>query len=98
MIFMASMTSAININVDTEIKNEATIILKGLGLNMSTFINMALAQVVKRNGVPFEVVNPTPSKEMVKALSEVNEMVNNPQKYPRYSNREDLKKALLSDD
>lgn len=95
---MANMTSAININVDTEIKNEATAILKGLGLNMSTFINMALAQVVKRNGVPFEVVNPTPSKEMLKALSEVNEMINNPQKYPRYSNREDLKKALLSDD
>ena len=95
---MASMTSAININVDTEIKNEATAILKGLGLNMSTFINMALMQVIKRNGVPFEVVNPTPSKEMVEALKEVNEMINNPQKYPRYNNREDLKKALLSDD
>ncbi len=95
---MASMTSAININVDTELKNEATIILKGLGLNMSTFINMALTQVVKRNGVPFEVVNPAPSKELLEALSEVNEMINNPEKYPRYSNREDLKKALLSDD
>lgn len=95
---MASMTSAININVDKEIKDEATIILKGLGLNMSTFINMALTQVVKRNGVPFEVVNPTPSKEMLEALKEVNEMINNPQKYPRYNNREDLKKALLSND
>lgn len=95
---MASMTSAININVDTEVKNEATTILKGLGLNMSTFINMALTQVVKRNGVPFEIVNPTPSKEILEALAEVNEMINNPEKYPRYSNREDLKKALLSDD
>lgn len=95
---MASMTSAININVDTEVKNEATTILKGLGLNMSTFINMALTQVVKRNGVPFEIVNPTPSKELLEALAEVNEMINNPEKYPRYSNREDLKKALLSDD
>ncbi len=95
---MASTTSAININVDTEIKDKATTILKGLGLNMSTFINMALMQVVKRNGVPFEVVNPTPSKEMLEALKEVNEMINNPQKYPRYNNREDLKKALLSDD
>ncbi len=95
---MASMTSAININVDTEIKDQATTILKGLGLNMSTFINMALMQVIKRNGVPFEVVNPTPSKEMLEALKEVNEMINNPQKYPRYSNRKDLKKALLSDD
>ena len=95
---MASMTSAININVDTQLKDEATTILKGLGLNMSTFINMALTQVVKRNGVPFDVVNPTPSKEMLEALAEVNEMINNPEKYPRYSNREDLKKALLSDD
>lgn len=49
-----------------------------------------LAQVVKRKGG-----NPTPSKNMLEALAEVNEMINNPQKYPRYSNREDLKKALL---
>jgi DNA-damage-inducible protein J len=95
---MASMTSAININVDAQVKEEATAILKDLGLNMSTFINMALTQVVKRNGVPFEVVNPTPSKDMIEALAEANEMINNPQKYPRYRNREDLKKALLSDD
>ena len=95
---MSSMTSAININVDTQIKNEATSILKGLGLNMSTFINMALTQVVKRNGVPFEIVNPTPSKDMIEALMEVNEMINNPEKYPRYSNWNDLKESLLSDD
>lgn len=95
---MANITSAININVDTQLKEEATTILKGLGLNMSTFINMALTQVVKRNGVPFEVVNPKPSKDMLEALAEVNEMINNPEKYPRYNNWEDLKKALLSDD
>ncbi len=94
---MAKTTSAINVNVDTQIKEEATTILKGLGLNMSTFINMALIQVVKRNGLPFEV-NPTPSKEMLEALQEENEMINNPQKYPRYRNWEELKRALLSDD
>jgi DNA-damage-inducible protein J len=95
---MANMTSAININVDTKIKNEATAILKGLGLNMSTFINMALTQVVKRNGVPFEITNPKPSKDMLEAFAEINEMINNPDKYPRYNNREDLKKSLLSDE
>ena len=67
---MASLTSAINVNVDTKIKNEATEILKGLGLNMSTFINMALAQVVKRDGVPFEIVNPKPSRKLKKSLKE----------------------------
>lgn len=95
---MASMTSAININVDTKLKDEATSILKDLGLNMSTFINMALTQVVKRNGVPFEVTNPTPNKELLEALKEVEEMINNPEKYPRYDNWKDLKKALLSDE
>lgn len=94
----ANSTSAINVNVDTRIKDEATYILKDLGLNMSTFINMALTQVVKRNGVPFDVVNRVPSKDMLEALAEVNEMVNNPEKYPRYQNWEDLEKSLLSDD
>lgn len=95
---MASMTSAININVDTKVKNEATAILKSLGLNMSTFINMALIQVVNKNAVPFEVTSSTPKRELLDALSEVDEMIDDPEKYPRYSNREELKKALLSDD
>lgn len=95
---MASMTSAININVDTKIKEEATSILKDLGLNMSTFINMALTQVVKRNGIPFEITNPTPTKEVLEALKEVEEMISNSEKYPRYNNWKDLKEALLSDE
>ncbi len=95
---MSNMNSAININVDKNLKEEATSILKGLGLNMSTFINMALIRVVKRNGVPFEVSNPVPSRELLDALTEADEMIGNLKKYPRYSNREDLKKALLSDD
>lgn len=95
---MANLTSVINVNVDSRIKKDASNILKDLGLNMSTFINMALIQVVKRNGLPFEVVNTKPDKDMIEALSEVNEMINNPEKYPRYSNREDLKKSLLSND
>lgn len=95
VLFMASKSS-ININVDTQVKEEATAILKGLGLDMNTFINMALIQVVKRKGLPFEVVNDTPSKDMLEALTEVNEMISNPEKYPRFSNREDLKKALIN--
>jgi DNA-damage-inducible protein J len=92
------MTTLINVNVDTQIKEEATNILKGLGLNMSTAINMFLTQVVKRDGIPFEVVNPKPSQEMLQALAEVEDMKKNPDKYPSYDNREDLKRALLSDD
>ena len=91
------MTTLINVNVDKQIKEEATSILKGLGLNMSTAINMFLAQVVKRDGIPFEVANPKPTKEMLQALIEVEDMKKNPDKYPSYDNKEDLKKALLDD-
>lgn len=95
---MASLTSAINVNVDTKVKEQATVILRGLGLNMSTFINMALTQVVKRDGIPFDVVNPKPNNDINEILLEIKEMINDPEKYPRYNNREDLKKALLTDD
>ena len=95
---MANLTSAININVEKQVKEKATSILKDLGLNMSTFINMALVQVIKRNGVPFEIVNPAPSKDLKEALEEVNDMINKPEQYKRYSNWKDLKKDLLNDD
>ena len=95
---MASLTTALNVNVDAKNKEEATNILKGLGLNMSTAINMFLAQIVKRDGIPFEVTNPKPSKDLIIALKEANEIMENIDKHPGYTNREDLKKALLSDD
>ncbi len=95
---MANLTSAINIQVDTQTKKEATAILSDLGLSMSTAINLFLRQVIKRDGLPFEVTNPKPTKDLLEALKEAEDIINNPDKYPRYSNREDLKKALLSDD
>jgi DNA-damage-inducible protein J len=64
---MNSRTSIINVNVDKKLKEESANILKDLGLNMSTFINMALTQVVKRNGVPFEISNSVPNKELVES-------------------------------
>ncbi len=95
---MANITSAINVNVDSKVKDEATAILKDLGLNMSTAINMFLVQVVKREGIPFEVTNPKPSKDTLEALEEVKEIINDSNKYPRYTNRVDLKNSLVADD
>lgn len=95
---MASLMASINVNVDAQVKKEATSILKDLGLNMSTAINMFLTQVVKRDGIPFEIVNSKPSKDMLAALKEIEKMINDSKKYPRYNNREDLEKSLLSND
>lgn len=56
---MESITSAISVQVDTRDKEMANDILKNLGLNMSTFVNMAIKQLLYTNGLPFEVKNPT---------------------------------------
>ena len=54
---MANLTSAINIQVDSDTKKQATDILNNLGLSMSTAINIFLKQVIKRDGIPFEIVS-----------------------------------------
>lgn len=93
---MASLTTTINVNVDSKLKQEATDILNDLGLNMSTAINIFLNQVVKRKGIPFSIVQKKPSKELIEALIEAEEIRNNPNR-KGYNNIEELMKALLDD-
>lgn len=91
---MASLTSAINVNVDAKVKEEATAILKDLGLNMSTAINMFLVQVIKKDGIPFEIVNPKPSKDLIRALKELEDMETGKKDYKTFDNVDDLMKDL----
>ena len=56
---MENTTSAISVQVDLQDKEMANDILKSLGLNMSTYVNMAIKQLLYTNGLPFEVKNPT---------------------------------------
>lgn len=56
-ISMEKQNAVINVNVDAKLKNDANTVLKELGLNMSSAINMFLVQVVKKNGIPFEIIN-----------------------------------------
>ncbi len=55
---MENLTSAISVQVDLQDKENANEILKTLGLNMSTFVNMAIKQLLYTNGLPFEVKSP----------------------------------------
>ena len=62
---MENKTSAINIQVDSNVKKEATDVLTELGLSMSSAINLFLKQVVKKNGIPFEITNVSPKKKIL---------------------------------
>ena len=96
---MKSLTSAINVQVDKKDKEIATSILKDLGINMSTFINMAIKQVIKKNGLPFEVTNPKPSKELLDALKEGDDIIQEIRDGKRtgYNNVNEMLRAIIDD-
>lgn len=73
---MANNTSAININVDSNIKKEATELFNSLGLNMSTAINLFLRKSINEGGIPFEIKNSKPTRELKKALKEAKKIEN----------------------
>lgn len=95
---MANNTSAININVDSNIKKEVTELFNSLGLNMSTAINLFLRKSINEGGIPFEIKISKPTRELKKALKEAKKIENGEILVKSFDNREDLKKALLSDD
>ena len=98
MILMTNLTSAINVNVPVEVKEESNNIFNNLGLNMSTAINMFLKRVIYERGIPFPVKEPKPSKELLEALQELDYMEKHPEEYKSYTNMDDLKKDLLDDE
>ena len=97
---MQTLTNGvINVHVDPKDKEEATIILKDLGLNMTTLINMTLKQVIKRKAVPFEIVNPTYSDELETALKEgqIIEQEYKEGKRKGYNNAKEMVRSILND-
>ena len=91
----------INVHVDPKDKEEATKILKDLGLNMTTLINMTLKQVIKRKAIPFEVALPTStySDELENALKE-SVIIENEYKTGKrkgYNNANEMMRSILND-
>ena len=91
---MESLTTTISVQVDRKDKEIATGVLTNLGLNMSTYVNMAIKQLINKDGVPFDVVNPRPSKELLEALQEGEDILNGKIKAKGYTNMYDLLKDL----
>ena len=83
---MGSFTTAISVQIDKKDKELATNILNSLGLNMSTYINMAIKQLINKDGVPFEVVNKKPNKELLKALKEGQDILDGKKDFKSFSN------------
>lgn len=93
---MGSFTTAISVQIDKKDKELATNILNSLGLNMSTYINMAIKQLINKDGIPFEVVNKKPNKELLKALKEGQDILDGKKDAKSYTDMYELLKDLKS--
>ena len=89
---MGSLAKSTNLNirVDSNLKKEAENLFKKLGLNMSSAINVFLAQSVREQAIPFEIYVEKPSKKLTKALKEADKIEKHPDKYKSYNNMEEL--------
>jgi len=87
---MANLTGTINVNVDINVKKQANAILNDLGLNMTTAINMFLTQIIKQDGIPFEVKNPRPTRELIKSLKEADDIMSGKSESKIYHNIDEL--------
>lgn len=95
---MANLTSAINVNVPIEVKEEATSLFNSLGLNMSTAINMFLKRAISVRGIPFEIKELKPSKEFREALKELDYMEQHPNEYKVYHDVDEMFEDILNEE
>ena len=84
------MMSTITIRVDGELKEEASVLFKDLGMDMTTACTLFLKKAVAMEGIPFSVSR-VPNKETRKAISDAMEERN---LAGPYKTMEDLKAAL----
>ncbi len=99
MIKMANLTSVITVKVPKDVKEEANKIFNNLGLNMSTAINMFLKRTISERGIPFELkeINNKPSKDLMEALHEGEDILNGKIKQKCYHNVDEMFNDILND-
>ena len=88
-IFSGMSTVAKNFRIDSELNDQATKLLEGLGLSMSQAVSMFLKQVVLHRGLPFKVEYPQYSNELMDAIEEAKQLEANPNT-KRYTDMDEM--------
>lgn len=87
------MIANLNIRTEKEIKESAEDILSQLGLTMSAAVNIFLRQVIRENGIPFELKLKEPNPETMEAIQESRRIASD-KDVQGYTSLEDLRAAL----
>lgn len=87
----------VNIRMEESTKTAFDKFCNEIGLSVSSVFNLFAKTVVREQRIPFEITTEIPNKTTRLALEEYNEMLNNPEKYKRYSTfKEALDEVLFN--
>lgn len=93
-----SNTTNMTIRIDKDLKKSVDSLFKNLGTNTNSAINMFLRQCVREQGLVFTpTMAPTPSKELLSSLQEIEDYKNGKVKLESYEDIKALRKALIDD-
>jgi DNA-damage-inducible protein J len=69
VIIMTNTKSAVNVKIDTSVKEMATLLLARMGIDQTTAIDMFYRQIIKEKALPFKPeVTPTLDEQIVAAI------------------------------
>jgi len=81
-----------NITLDPKLKKEATLLLKEMGLDLSTYVSLSLKAMINEQGLPFNVkaksIKQKISPAMKEVMEEYEDMCKHPEKYKNYTVKE----------
>ena len=84
-----------NISLEPGLKKEAQSLFADLGMDLTTAVTIFLKQSVREQAFPFTIKREVPNAETRAALEEYSEMKNNPDKYKRYDDFQDVIDEVL---
>lgn len=94
---MASNTVNVTIRMDAELKERAEDFFAGLGMSLSTAINIFIRQCLREDKIPFQVGYTAPSKAAMGVIYEAERLARDLEQ-KEYDDVEEALQALKKDD
>ncbi len=79
----------VTIRMDKDLKKQADEVLDELGMSFTTAVTLFIKQCVRDKQFPFEP-RLEPNKKTIKALQELDRMINHPEEYKRYNSFQEI--------
>lgn len=90
-------TTSVTMRIDEKVKEQLQELMKNLGLDMTTFFTMAAKQAIREQALPFHPnMECVPNIETLKAMGEVEYLIEHPEARKGYTDVDKMMEDLLS--